>query len=301
MTTGDLGTVAMTGTQTVDPTALAVWTAALIGLVMVALSVHLLRKPGPKLFGPTQERDLSFGAHDVVAALLLMLVVGGLAMDGVVHALRLTKPDDVGSDPDGIFEISHVLLAQALTQIPLALYFLARVVSSTELAPRPRTAYASLAGMVGRGLAWGAAMFFVVLIVSGFCVELAACFGMPHPETGHPMLDVLARTKCQLVTVSILISAILIAPVLEETIYRGVMQSSFVAIMGGQRSVAVVMTSLLFTGIHITVVPPPLLPGIFLLSVVLGWLYERNGHLLAPILAHALFNGLNLLASSGLR
>ena len=69
MTTGDLGTVATTGTQTGDPTALAVWTAALTGLVMVALSVHLLLKPGLKLFGPTQERDLSFGAHDVVAAL----------------------------------------------------------------------------------------------------------------------------------------------------------------------------------------------------------------------------------------
>ena len=109
------------------------------------------------------------------------------------------------------------------------------------------------------------------------------------------LLDILRRTGLRHVAAAIVLSAILFAPVLEETIYRGIVQSSFASITGQWRVAAVVMTSLLFTAFHATVIPWQMLAGIFLLSLILGWLYERSGNLLAPILAHAVFNALNLL------
>jgi membrane protease YdiL (CAAX protease family) len=36
------------------------------------------------------------------------------------------------------------------------------------------------------------------------------------------------------------------------------------------------------------------LPGLLVLGVVLGWLYERSGSLLPCVLVHAGFNALNI-------
>ena len=69
--------------------------------------------------------------------------------------------------------------------------------------------------------------------------------------------------------------------------------------LGANRTIAILITSFLFVFMHV----PALSDGsifsavvtLLVLSLVLGWLFERTGRLAAPILAHALFNALNLL------
>ena len=60
----------------------------------------------------------------------------------------------------------------------------------------------------------------------------------------------------------------------------------------GYPRIAVWGSSLLFAAIHVNLAT--FLP-LTLLAVVFVWLYERTQTLLAPIIAHALFNGVNFI------
>lgn len=56
---------------------------------------------------------------------------------------------------------------------------------------------------------------------------------------------------------------------------------------------SVLATSLLFAGVHAAQWPAPV--GIFFLSIVLGYVYQRTGSLLAAIAAHGVFNACSTL------
>lgn len=84
--------------------------------------------------------------------------------------------------------------------------------------------------------------------------------------------------------------AVVLAPVAEEFIFRGVL-FSFVKNLGFPK-LAWIGMSLLFAAIHNdTAIFIPL----FALALMLTWLYVKTENLLAPILAHALFNAINLV------
>jgi membrane protease YdiL (CAAX protease family) len=84
--------------------------------------------------------------------------------------------------------------------------------------------------------------------------------------------------------------AVVLAPVAEEFIFRGVLYP-FVKQLGSPRC-AWFGVSALFALIHLdagTLVP------LFVLALALTWLYEKTDNLLAPITAHSLFNVANLI------
>lgn len=87
--------------------------------------------------------------------------------------------------------------------------------------------------------------------------------------------------------------ALVAAPVLEEFLYRGLLQPAFRAALG-LRWPAIAITSLCFATMHLGAVEPSALPVLFTLSLGLGWARERTGGLLAPITMHVLFNAVNL-------
>lgn len=83
-------------------------------------------------------------------------------------------------------------------------------------------------------------------------------------------------------------TAIIAAPLVEEVLFRGVFYPLIK--QAGYPRIAVWGSSLLFAAIHVNLAT--FLP-LTLLAVVFVWLYERTQTLLAPIIAHALFNGVN--------
>ncbi len=85
--------------------------------------------------------------------------------------------------------------------------------------------------------------------------------------------------------------AIVIAPPAEEALFRGLIYPAIKR--AGFPRLALWGSALLFAAVHWNL--PSLLP-LILLALVLIWLYERTGNLLAPIAAHALFNALNFVA-----
>jgi hypothetical protein len=81
---------------------------------------------------------------------------------------------------------------------------------------------------------------------------------------------------------------ILLAPVAEEILFRGILYPWIKQI--GFPRLALWVSSIVFALVHMNMVT--FLP-LLCLALVLAWLYEFTGNLLASITAHALFNALN--------
>jgi len=89
------------------------------------------------------------------------------------------------------------------------------------------------------------------------------------------------------VLVIVLVAAVV--PVMEELLFRGLMQTTIRSVTGGAWP-AVLLTSALFAVVH----SPTHAPAIFALSCGMGYAYERSGSLWRPILMHVLFNSINV-------
>lgn len=110
------------------------------------------------------------------------------------------------------------------------------------------------------------------------------------PPEEQLAVTLLANTKSWWMRVYLGAFAVVLAPVAEEFIFRGMLYP-FVKQLGWPR-LAWVGVSFAFALIHndaATFVP------LFVLALALTWLYEKTDNLLAPITAHALFNAANLV------
>jgi membrane protease YdiL (CAAX protease family) len=111
------------------------------------------------------------------------------------------------------------------------------------------------------------------------------------PVENQRAVEIFLGLKSSWVRVSFGIFAVVIAPVAEEFIFRGMLYP-FVKQLGSPRA-ALFGVSAIFAAVHFdagTFVP------LFALALVLTWLYEKTDNLLAPIAAHSLFNATNLVA-----
>lgn len=80
------------------------------------------------------------------------------------------------------------------------------------------------------------------------------------------------------------------APIVEELVYRGLIQSSLSGRFSG--NVAVLVTAVWFAGVHLQLVE---LPGLLAFALVLGICFHRTKRLGMSIVAHVAFNATGLL------
>lgn len=85
---------------------------------------------------------------------------------------------------------------------------------------------------------------------------------------------------------AIIVSAVLVVPVFEELLFRGLLQTT-VRSHTRMPWVAIIATSILFSMLH----PPTHWFAMTMLSVGLGYAYEKSGSLFRCICMHILFNG----------
>jgi membrane protease YdiL (CAAX protease family) len=102
------------------------------------------------------------------------------------------------------------------------------------------------------------------------------------------IVQVLKTTTSWTYRVCIGVTAILLAPTVEELLFRGILYPTVKQI--GYPRLALWGTSMVFALIHLNLAT--FLPLTFL-AVVLTLLYERTNNLLAPIMVHSLFNAAN--------
>jgi uncharacterized protein len=146
---------------------------------------------------------------------------------------------------------------------------------------------------------WRGALFIGLILAGlflplGLLLQKVSSVGLEHlphmhvrPEEQIPVqtLRLAASWQDRLV---LGIMTILLAPLAEEMLFRGIMYPSIK--QAGFPRVALWATSILFAAIHKNLIV--FLP-LLLLALLLTYIYEKSDNLLAPITAHALFNAMN--------
>lgn len=124
---------------------------------------------------------------------------------------------------------------------------------------------------------------------------LATRLGFPSPEVNHGILQQMQDAEEREKLVALILTVVTFGPLLEELVFRGLLQTSLLEIFGrAARWRVIFVASAVFALVHVGATTWHALPGLFVLGVVLGWLYERTGSLWPSILVHAGFNGLNV-------
>jgi membrane protease YdiL (CAAX protease family) len=106
----------------------------------------------------------------------------------------------------------------------------------------------------------------------------------------QPLLQFLAGNPSLQDKLFLILTAIVIAPIAEELIFRGYIFGVLRRYAG--RWWAMLISASVFAAIHAHI---PSLAGLFVLAVALTLVYEGAESLWAPILMHSLFNGLTVI------
>lgn len=133
----------------------------------------------------------------------------------------------------------------------------------------------------------GAAAFLVAVLPTG--LALIASLPFRSRETQHRLLQVLQEYPDPWLIVGLAMTAVVLAPLCEELLFRVTLQTWLVSWCGPQ--VAIPAIAALFAAIHGWRDSFALLP----LSLILGYVYERRHDYFAVVTAHGLFNLTNLL------
>lgn len=240
--------------------------------------------------GPS--RDVAVSLLDLGLAVLLMLA-GGLAAQALLAGVMASRPGEAGQG--GAASAWAALVVQALSLGPAALVLVGRAMQAEAGLRR--------SGLVprwpGRDAAWGVLSLVaaiplataVSLVVSGLSLAL----GIETPMIGHEVLQRMRDEASARALALMIVSAVVVAPVLEECVFRGLLQTAMLRVWGEARRWWIVLaSSVIFAGIHASVGAWQALPTLMLLGVVWGYVYERTGSLWPGIVSHAGFNAYNV-------
>jgi membrane protease YdiL (CAAX protease family) len=93
------------------------------------------------------------------------------------------------------------------------------------------------------------------------------------------------------------LSIIVLAPLIEETLFRGFLQSYIRQHLGPRQAICI--TSVCFSLFHYSAGQGlgnvSIILSLFLLSLFLGFLYEKRGSLRSPMILHGLFNAVSVV------
>ena len=139
-----------------------------------------------------------------------------------------------------------------------------------------------------RGIVGFLAVFPVCVLLGVIVTWVFEQFSIKY--TPHALIQALSQISLGW-KVAVVISAAVLAPIIEEIFFRGLVQSALRRIVSPW--VAILITSIIFAAIHTS--QPQYIPALFVLAVMLGYNYERCGRLWASILIHMLFNAATLI------
>jgi uncharacterized protein len=94
------------------------------------------------------------------------------------------------------------------------------------------------------------------------------------------------------ILIALAVSTIIMAPLAEETYFRGMLHQAIrrhMGLVGG-----ILLSSMAFAVVHVI---PLVIPSIFALAILLAFVFERERTIWIPIFAHATFNIVGFWAS----
>jgi membrane protease YdiL (CAAX protease family) len=139
----------------------------------------------------------------------------------------------------------------------------------------------------------------VVHTISVIAVVVSTAIkGSPPEIIAHDTLRAMVDNPQNPAVWALVASAVLLAPISEEVLFRGFLQSFFLRVLGsswGAILLAAALFALAHVGAGITEGQEHAIAPIFILGVAMGIAYERTRNLVVPILMHLGFNALNVL------
>jgi membrane protease YdiL (CAAX protease family) len=239
-----------------------------IGCVMNVVRAIVVRRRLP---------DARYRGGSVVVMLLLAAVVA--------TAVELPFTSDLIALTSGKGQMTEFGTLVLLTILQVSLVIITAVF---VLWPRALAGIDFFAGStlraVAAGVMWGIPAWIVATMLAAIVAQLLAMFHIqPEPQIAEQFIDLANPWIAVLATV-------VVAPIAEETFFRGVAFNAWAREYGVRR--AVVLSALLFALIHGSL--GALVP-IFVLGVALAVIYRRTGNLASNIALHATFNGISVL------
>lgn len=193
----------------------------------------------------------------------------------------------LGFDADTPLDIGIALFAvEAVTVLGILGWLRARgILSWRILGPvRPRWRHVA----VGAGV--GVAGFLLATVVPEL---IRRALGIPPPER-QQILDFVATGDRGIWLVVVIV--VLVAPFLEEVVFRGLLFQVLRRRLGVWPGI--VLSSLTFAIVHLELLDRPIsLAALLVLGAWLAAALHRTGSLVVPITAHALFNGVAIVAT----
>ena len=109
----------------------------------------------------------------------------------------------------------------------------------------------------------------------------------------HQQLEMITKYPQLPLRIMIVFVAVVIAPLLEEMMFRGFVQTTIRSFFNIRNSAwpAIAASSVFFAMMH---ADPGHWPSLFILGVCLGYSYEKSGSLLRPIFIHLFFNAISI-------
>jgi membrane protease YdiL (CAAX protease family) len=220
-----------------------------------------------------------------VLLFLVWMLGGGLLLSVAAHAARTAAPWRQvfwGQLAAAVGSLGTIVLVLIVAKLDFA-----RGVKGLGL--RLRTAPKDLAFAVLHLLAvWP-------LILAAMSLTLWTTkmwYGPEYRIPPHQALKLISQAPALPLEVLLVVLAVVIAPVMEEMLFRGLFQTT-IRSYTGRPWLAIGLTSILFALIH---EDPSHWPSLFALALGLGYAYEKSGSLLRSIFMHALFNSISIVA-----
>ena len=210
--------------------------------------------------------------HSFIAVFLCLIVP--IAFTIVITTMGMTIPFYVG-----LF-LPQILLGGFLT------WFLLR--DDRHIAPRVKLQLFKLQPFPVLMLIKSFIMLiFCTIILSSAIMKLANFAGYDLPQ--QPLTLFLMKADWMQST-AIIISAVIIAPILEEWSFRRVIFGKLATVFSCP--LAMVLTSLLFSLMHGNILHAP---SLFVMGMILQGIMRRSSSIICPIILHAAFNLFNVL------
>ncbi|MFG0333242.1 MAG: CPBP family intramembrane glutamic endopeptidase [Maioricimonas sp. JB049] len=208
----------------------------------------------------------------LAGAWILVTVAAKFASTDVV------EPFDPQTTMRGLyFNLGQMLLMWAA--------LLASAISTVDETPAPFRLW-RLTEQVGDGVT----AFFASL--APVFVVLLATLRWRTPDAQHSLLRLLSEEPSVQAWLAVSLAAIVLAPLAEEIIFRVILQSWLTRLFGPL--IAIPLVAFLFAAVHGFPDSIALIP----LALILGYVFHRRQSYVAVVVAHALFNGANLLMQS---
>lgn len=263
------------GSMSVDDPRLVAWIAIVGGILFtVGLVYAAVRQVRIRAYLPPER----YRGPSVLLLLALVIVITNvIALPFASDAAALL----LGEGELSLLGASVILLSTQAALLLVTWFFVVRPNALAGVSiPGP-----DMPAAIRTGIGWGIAGWLVATVVSAVVVVALDAIGVEAtPQAAEQALS-------QIDPWLAVLALVIVAPIAEEVFFRGVVFNAWLRESG--RRAAYIGSSVLFGVIHLNLVA---FVPIVVLGLILAWVYERTRNLVAPIVVHAVFNGINVAA-----